>query len=265
MKAVAKYGYPIGTRLMGGDEMLFINLAYEEDPPLGIPLSASDEPDRYCIQLYHQTATQVNLSGKRVLEVSCGHGGGASYLTRTLQPACYTGLDLNSAGIAFCRKRHQLPELDFVHGDAEDLPFDDETFDAVINVEASHHYPHLPRFLNEVARVLCPGGHFLYADFRVSHLVDGWESALAEVPLRFISQRVIDEEVKRGMEKRSPRIEAVISRRLPRVLQRFARDQAGIPGGKLYDWAAGRGVLLPHLLFSQRLNATRLAINRVHR
>jgi len=237
MKAVAKYGYPIGTRLMGGDEMLFINLAYEEDPPLGIPLSASDEPDRYCIQLYHQTATQVNLSGKRVLEVSCGHGGGASYLTRTLQPASYTGLDLNSAGIAFCRKRHQLPGLDFVHGDAEDLPFDDESFDAVINVEASHHYPHLPRFLNEVARVLRPGGHFLYADFRVSHLVDAWESALAEAPLRLVSQTIIDDAVKRGMKERSPRIEAVIRRRLPGPLQRFARDQAGVPGGSLYDWA----------------------------
>ncbi|GAB7141809.1 phthiotriol/phenolphthiotriol dimycocerosates methyltransferase [Mycobacterium riyadhense] len=236
MRAVAKYGYPIGTRLMGGDEMLFINFAYEEDPPLGIPLAASDEPDRYCIQLYHQTATQVDLSGKRVLEVSCGHGGGASYLMRTLQPVAYTGLDLNPAGIAFCRKRHQLPGLDFVQGDAEDLPFDDESFDAVINVEASHHYPRLPRFLNEVARVLRPGGDFLYTDFRVPHLVDAWEAALAEAPLRLVSKRVIDEEVKRGMEKRSPRIEAVISRRLPGPLQRFARDQAGIPGGKLYDW-----------------------------
>ncbi|OBJ90628.1 phthiotriol/phenolphthiotriol dimycocerosates methyltransferase [Mycobacterium asiaticum] len=237
MKAVAKYGYPIGTRLMGGDEMLFINFAYEEDPPLGIPLSESDEPDRYCIQLYHQTATQIDLGGKRVLEVSCGHGGGASYLTRTFKPASYTGLDLNSAGIAFCRKRHQIPGLDFVQGDAEDLPFDKESFDAVINVEASHHYPHLPRFFDEVARVLRPGGHLLYTDFRVSHLVDDWEAVLAEVPLRLVSKRVIDEEVKRGMKERSPRIEAVISRRLPKFLQRYARDQAGIPGGSLYDWA----------------------------
>lgn len=237
MKAVAKYGYPIGTRLMGRDEMLFINFAYEEDPPLGIPLSDTDEPDRYCIQLYHQTAIQVDLTGKRVLEVSCGHGGGASYITRTFTPAAYTGLDLNSAGIAFCRKRHQLPGLDFVHGDAENLPFDDESFDAVINVEASHHYPHLPRFFNEVTRVLRPGGHLLYTDFRVSHLVDEWEAVLADIPLRLVSKRVIDEEVKRGMKERSPRIEAVISRRLPGFLQRYARDQAGIPGGSLYDWA----------------------------
>ena len=53
-----------------------------------------------------------------------------------------------------------------MQGDAQNLPFPDESFDAVINVEASHIYPNFERFLGEVARVLRPGGHFLYADFR---------------------------------------------------------------------------------------------------
>ncbi|SIG06667.1 Probable methyltransferase [Mycobacteroides abscessus subsp. abscessus] len=94
-----------------------------------------------------------------MLEVGCGHGGGASYLVRALQPASYTGMDLNPDGISFCRRRHDLPGLEFVQGDAEDLPFPDESFDAVINVESSHLYPHFPVFLTEVARVLRPGGN----------------------------------------------------------------------------------------------------------
>ena len=102
------------TRLLGGDDWLFFNYGYEEDPPMGIPLDAADEPHRYFIQLYHRTATQVDLSGKRVLECSCGHGGGASYLVRTQHPASYTGLDLNPAGIEFAKNRHHLPNLDFV-------------------------------------------------------------------------------------------------------------------------------------------------------
>ena len=89
------------------------------DPPLGLPLDASDEPNRYSINLYHQVATQVDLTGKKVLEASCGHGGGASYLTRTLKPASYTGLDYNPDGIAYCRKRHTLLGLDFKNRDAE--------------------------------------------------------------------------------------------------------------------------------------------------
>jgi len=246
MKLVAKYGYPLGTRLMGGDEMLFINWAYEEDPPMALPLSASDEPDRYYIQLYHTVATQVDLEGKKVLEVSCGHGGGASYLSRTQDPASYTGLDLNAAGIRFCQKRHELPGLDFVQGDAENLPFPDESFDVVLNIEASHHYPHFPRFLAEVARVLRPGGHFLYADLRALHLVPQWEAALADAPLRCVSQRAIDDEVKRGLEKNSPRLQELIGRRVPRFLQRFARNQGGVQGGRLY-----RGVELG--MFSYRV------------
>lgn len=165
-KRVWRYWYPLMTRGLGNDEIVFINWAYEEDPPMDLPLEASDEPNRAHINLYHRTATQVDLGDKQVLEVSCGHGGGASYLTRTLHPASYTGLDLNQAGIKLCKKRHRLPGLDFVRGDAENLPFDDESFDVVLNVEASHCYPHFRRFLAEVVRVLRPGGYFPYADLR---------------------------------------------------------------------------------------------------
>jgi SAM-dependent methyltransferase len=158
-----KYWYPLGTRLMGDNAPIFMNWAYEEDPPMALELAASDEPNRAHIQLYHRTATQADLSGKRVLEVSCGQGGGASYLVRTFHPASYTGLDLNPEGIAFCRRRHNLPGLDFVHGNAEDLPFEDESFDVVINVEASHLYSAFPRF-----RVSSPKSSACYAQEDIS-------------------------------------------------------------------------------------------------
>lgn len=58
---------------------------------MALPLAASDEPNRAHINLYHRTATQADLTGKRVLEVSCGHGGGASYLMRTVAPASTPG------------------------------------------------------------------------------------------------------------------------------------------------------------------------------
>ena len=114
-----------------------------------------------------------------MLECSCGHGGGASYLVRTQHPASYTGLDLNPAGIEFAKNRHHLPNLDFVEGNAQALPFADESFDALVNVEASHLYPDFPKFLSEVTRVLRPGGHFLYTDFRPRSEVAEWEAALA--------------------------------------------------------------------------------------
>jgi len=95
-----------------------------------VSLAESNEPNPFGIQLYHLVATQADLNGKQVPEVRCGDGGGASYLVRTLHLASCMGLDFNPAGITFCRRRHDLHGLDFVCGDAESLPFADESSDA---------------------------------------------------------------------------------------------------------------------------------------
>ncbi len=232
-RLVSKRFYRIQTRMVAADDVVFLNVGYEEDPPMALPLAESDEPNRFHIQLYHRIATQADLRGKRVLEVGCGHGGGASYLMRTLRPASYTGLDLNRAAIAFCRKRHNLLDVDFVHGDAEKLPFPDQSFDAVINVESSAAYPHFSRFLAEVARVLRPGGHFLYADLRPRDGVAEWEAALAGAPMRRLSYEVIDAQVLRGLEKNTPRILDLIGR-VPTFLHRIGREYAGVKGTGFY-------------------------------
>ncbi|ORB74969.1 fatty-acid O-methyltransferase Mtf2 [Mycobacterium scrofulaceum] len=217
-----RFLYRYLTRRLAANDIVFLNYGYEEDPPMGVPLSPPDEPNRFPIQLYHRTAAQVDLRGKHVLEVGCGHGGGASYLMRTFHPASYTGLDLNSDGIEFCRERHNVAGLEFVQGDAENLPFPDESFDAVINIESSHLYARFPRFLTEVARVLRPNGHFLYADFRLTEGLAAWDAQLADAPMRILSQRVISPEVMRGMEKNSQWWMTVVNALVPSFARRFA-------------------------------------------
>ena len=238
-KTMNKYWYPLISRRWEKEDIVFLNWGYEEDPPMGLPLAPEDEPNRYCIQLYHRTATQADLGGKQVLEVSCGHGGGAAYLVKTFHPASYTGLDYNPDGIDFARRRHKLPGLEFVHGNAESLPFPNESFDAVINVEASHAYPHFDRFLPEVPRVLRPGGHFLYADFRGFLEYDDWDAALAALPMRMVSKRVINEEVLRGLDRNSPRYRELVGRYVPKSLQFFGRLFAGLPGTLTYRQLQG--------------------------
>ncbi len=234
-KAIWKLWYPFLTRRLRDEEVLFLNYAFEADPPLGLALDPADEPNRACIQLYHHVATQADLKGKRVLEISCGHGGGASFLTRTLQPEAYVGLDLNPAGVRFCQQRHRVPGLSFVQGDAGKLPFADASFDAVINVEASHCYPDFPRFLAEVARVLRPGGYFLYADFRFGTGVADWELALAGAALKQVRTRVINAEVLRGMDINTARSQSLLVRHLPPWMQSLGRDFAGIRGSRIYN------------------------------
>jgi ubiquinone/menaquinone biosynthesis C-methylase UbiE len=234
-KAIWKLWYPFLTRRLQGEEVIFLNYAFETDPPLGLALASEDEPNRACIQLYHHVGTQVDFRGKEVLEVSCGHGGGASYLTRTQKPERYTGLDLNASGVAFCTRRHRVENLEFVQGDAESLPFPDASFDAVINVEASHCYPDFPKFLAEVERVLKPGGYFLYADFRFSDGMEKWETELHNAPFKLEQMRDISPEVLRGMERNSARSMELLEKKLPGFLQELGRDFAGVKGSRIYN------------------------------
>lgn len=228
-----KFIYSYASRKLKADDVVFLNYGYEEDPAMEVPLTTSDEPNRFSIQLYHSTAAQADLSGKQVLEIGCGHGGGASYLVRTMRPASYTGLDVNAAGIAYCRQQHNHAGLGFVQGDAQDLPLPDQAFDAVINIESSHLYPRFPRFLEEVARVLRPGGHFLYADARATGDIPEWEAALANAPMRMVSQRDINAEVVRGMEQNLRQWQDVIDRVAPGFLRGRVRDYA--PARKAYE------------------------------
>ena len=158
------YQYLAGYRL---PDWSFMNYGFERTGALDkwLDLEAADEPDRYCIQLYHQVAAAIDLEGLDVLEVGSGRGGGASYVRRYLKPRSLTGVDFSPKAVEFCRRKHTIDGLSFVVGDAESLPFEDASFDAVINVESSHCYGSLAAFFGQVKRVLRPGGHFLHADF----------------------------------------------------------------------------------------------------
>ena len=226
--------YPFVTRRLQGEGVVFLNYGFETDPALGLPLSAEKESDRACIQLYAHVAGQGVLRGKHVLEVSCGHGGGAAYLARTFRPATYSAMDVNPVGIRFCQERHAEQGLAFVRGDAEDLPFATESIDVVINIEASHCYGDFPRFLEEVARVLRPGGVFLYADFRFRDERAAWENTLAASALERVGSQVITADVVRGLDRNAQRSLDLVVRCLPKWMHSFGREFAGIPGSYIY-------------------------------
>lgn len=232
--AIWRLWYPYLTRRLRSEEVVFLNYAFETDPPLALALEAGEESNRFSIQLYHHVASQIELRGLKVLEVSCGHGGGAAWITRHMQPDHYTALDLNPVGIRFCRERHQVAGLKFIEGNAQALPFADAEFDAVINVEASHCYPDFPLFLSEVSRVLRPGGHLLYADFRYCDTIEAWEKAFVDCTMELLATRDISREVLRGMDRNAKRSEALVRERLPGFLHKLGADFAGVPGARVY-------------------------------
>jgi SAM-dependent methyltransferase len=144
----------------------FMNYGYL---PPGAPfaLDATDEAERAFIGLYHQAVAGLPLDGAAVLEVGSGHGGGAAWLARRPGVASVTGVDLSGATVSRARALNPgVPGLDFRAGDAEALPFPDASFDVVVNIESSHCYGRMERFVAEAARVLRPGGWLTWADMR---------------------------------------------------------------------------------------------------
>lgn len=97
--------------------------------------------------------------GSRVLDLCCGHGNVSEALLN--DGHAVTGLDFSDSMLALARTR--IPGGDFLKGDAQDLPFDDNSFDAVVCGFGLMHIPDQPAALSEIARVLHPGGEFVMA------------------------------------------------------------------------------------------------------
>jgi ubiquinone/menaquinone biosynthesis C-methylase UbiE len=151
----------------------------------GFAPADGDHPQRYQHQMYRELlkrllAKRPAVNGLRLLEVSCGRGGGLNaFLDAAPAQIRATGLDVASTAVAYCRSTYaERSTLDFVEGNALALPFDDATFDAVLNVEASNDYGDRRGFFREVARVLKPDGIFLYTDSFKSGQVEAMRADL---------------------------------------------------------------------------------------
>lgn len=128
--------------------------------------------------------------GHAVLDVCCGLGGPARWLGYKI--GCkVTGLDLTQSRIESARRlteRVALSDLvDFIHGDALQMPLPDATFDRVYGQEAWIHIPDKAKLLSECRRVIKPGGTLAFTDIiEIAPLTAG-ESAQMAAEMQFPS------------------------------------------------------------------------------
>jgi ubiquinone/menaquinone biosynthesis C-methylase UbiE len=102
-----------------------------------------------------------------VLEIGCGRGAGVKVILRQFQAAHVFAIDLDSLQTERARKRLQYKydgQFTLMLGDAEQLPFDDGSFDAVIDFGVLHHVLDWKRAIAEIRRVLKPGGTFYFEE-----------------------------------------------------------------------------------------------------
>jgi SAM-dependent methyltransferase len=230
-------------------EWTFMNYGYAASEAQTLELAAADEPDRHWIQLYDHVAGAVDLNGRMVLEVGSGRGGGSSFIKRYMRTVRMIGVDLSKNAVEFSRAMHRIDGLEFRIGDAENLAFNDCSFDAVINVESSHCYPSFEKFLFEVRRVLRPGGHFLYADFRDRGTVELWRNTLRSSELAVLREIDITPNVVAALDQDSDRKIELIDRLIPSILRPSFLDFAAVRGSALFEaFRSGRLVYMSFVL-----------------
>lgn len=100
-------------------------------------------------------------SGQRLLDVGCGPGTVTSGLARAVAPGLVTGLDAAPDVLATAREHAAetgLANLEFVEGDVYALDYPDDTFDIVYANQLLQHLSDPVAALQEMHRVLRPGG-----------------------------------------------------------------------------------------------------------
>lgn len=144
----------------------FLNYGYvaNANPTWSVISPPSGHFDVNSRRLVLEVIGDCPVDGRDILDVSCGRGSVATVLRDYFHPQSYCGIDISSEAIAFCRKYQQADGYTFEEGDAESMAVETAAFDVVINIEASHNYPNVHSFIQEVHRVLRPGGWFLYTD-----------------------------------------------------------------------------------------------------
>lgn len=99
--------------------------------------------------------------GETILDVAAGTGASSAILAKS--GAHVVGCDISEGMIEVGRQRH--PEIEFVLGNAMDLEFEDDTFDAVTICWGLRNIPETDTALKEMLRVTKPGGRLVVCEF----------------------------------------------------------------------------------------------------
>jgi len=141
---------------------------------LHYPFYQNEEDDFFQSQknLTNHCLSKISpLTGRTVLDVGCGNGIQGLHISQDHKPGKYIGIDISPQNIKIAKnilRENESENMVFHIDNAQEIAnIDDNSIDVVINIESALHYPDKMRFLNEIYRVLKPGGEFMIADVLV--------------------------------------------------------------------------------------------------
>jgi SAM-dependent methyltransferase len=181
------------------------------------------------VRLVFEVIGSLDLNDCTIVDIGCGRGGNAALVAEKFS-AQVIGIDMSAEAIAFCRRTHLSPSTDFRVGDALNIPLADGSCHAVINVESSHSYGNLPKFLSEVHRICRSEGWFLHTDFLSPEDWDYIRMRLKALGFFTESDRDITANVLASRDQASSNYEQVYGDGHARVANFLA-----LPGSAIYE------------------------------
>lgn len=138
-------------------------------------------------------------TGAHVLEIGCGKGYGLTLLLNQWRAAHATGVDVDPRMLDQAAHTIQKEHLSatLVSGDAEQLPFPAQHFDAVVSFGAIHHIPIWQTAIAEAARVTKPGGLLYLYEYYTPLLESRWFTYLFPHPQHRFTHAQLMHEVQR--------------------------------------------------------------------
>lgn len=176
MAETAQFKYPTVKDMYGMDDLgndpifpgNFINYGFWEGiyrPGLDI---SREERILSQANLYKAVFQRLNIqSDERVLEVGCGRGAGLALAGNIYPPTSLYGVDFSPFQAVRSQKNtageHQ--NLHILSAKAEELPFDDSSFDRIYSIEALQHFTSVPDFITQISRIIKPKGKAVLSTF----------------------------------------------------------------------------------------------------
>jgi ubiquinone/menaquinone biosynthesis C-methylase UbiE len=123
---------------------------------------------------YVAIARAWGLTAGQILDIGTATGSLAIEFAKAIPGVEVVGLDLSDAALelakANSRENDVASRVSFRAGNAEEMPFEDDSFDAVISGNTLHLVENPVRMFDEIHRVLKPQGRFIISDFKRSWL-----------------------------------------------------------------------------------------------
>jgi sarcosine/dimethylglycine N-methyltransferase len=142
-----------------GGEDIHIGLYESEDEPIR-------DASRRTVERMASTLTNLNADSQ-VIDLGAGYGGSARFLAKSVgcNVVCLNLSEVeNDRNRAMNHEQNLTDKIEVVDGSFEEIPFHENDFDIVWSQDAILHSGDRARVLNEVKRVIRPGGEFIFTD-----------------------------------------------------------------------------------------------------